>query len=166
MEEHILILTFRTIDAKASKHSASWRTCHKAKLKRNVSGWKSALRLNCGIVSVVLLINLAMLIVTELHFSTEGEHRVLYEGSCETTERLSVLSHIVINALSTFLLGASNYTMQVLAAPTRKEVEYAHRREKVLDIGIHSPQNFVRTSKAKGLLWVLILLSSIPLHLM
>ena len=36
---------------------------------------------------------------------------VLYHGSCDRVHNLSIGLHLVINILSTILLGASNYTM-------------------------------------------------------
>ncbi|KAI9789333.1 MAG: hypothetical protein M1816_006222 [Peltula sp. TS41687] len=55
--------------------------------------------------------------------------------------------------------------MQCLTAPTREEVDTAHRRGKWLDIGIPSVKNLWRISPAKVILWALLGLSSIPLHL-
>lgn len=65
------------------------------------------------------------------------------------------------------LLGASNYTMQVLCAPTRAEVDQAHAKGDWLDIGVPSFRNIMgRISKKRVVLWWLLALSSIPVHLM
>ncbi|EON67299.1 hypothetical protein W97_06552 [Coniosporium apollinis CBS 100218] len=79
--------------------------------------------------------------------------------------RLSTAYHILINVLSTILLTASNYCMQILCAPTRDEVARAHRDGQGLDIGIISLRNLRYISKRKSTLFLSLALSSIPLHL-
>ena len=73
--------------------------------------------------------------------------------------------HMVINILSTSLLGASNYSMQCLSAPTRRDIDKAHSKRTWLDIGIPSYRNLAGISRLRLGLWCLLALSSIPLHL-
>jgi len=68
--------------------------------------------------------------------------------------------------MSTLLLGASNFAMQVLAAPTREEVDRAHSKGKWLDIGVPSLHNVRYISKTRRNIYLLLCLSSIPLHLL
>jgi hypothetical protein len=56
--------------------------------------------------------------------------------------------------------------MQVLNAPTRKEVDEAHFRSSWLDIGVPSFRNAFRVSRFKTWSWIVFLLSSIPIHLL
>jgi len=72
----------------------------------------------------------------------------------------------MINILSTLLLSASNYCMQCMSAPTRKEVDEAHAGRKWLDIGIQSLRNVSKIEKKRGVLYCLLAFSSIPLHLL
>ncbi|KAJ9636341.1 hypothetical protein H2199_008016 [Coniosporium tulheliwenetii] len=74
--------------------------------------------------------------------------------------------HVLINILSTIMLTASNYCMQLLSAPTRDEVARAHRHGQGLDIGIISLRNLRYISKRRTALWLSLALSSIPLHLL
>jgi len=55
--------------------------------------------------------------------------------------------------------------MQLLSAPTRKNVDRAHSQGIWLDIGIPSLRNLRFSSWLKRSLWFLLALSSIPLHL-
>ncbi|KAI1634849.1 hypothetical protein F4809DRAFT_651555 [Biscogniauxia mediterranea] len=55
--------------------------------------------------------------------------------------------------------------MQVLNSPTREEVNAAHFSGSWLGIGIPSVRNAFRVSKFKTCCWVVLLLSSIPIHL-
>jgi hypothetical protein len=56
--------------------------------------------------------------------------------------------------------------MQVLMSPFREEVDRAHHYAHWVDIGIPSLRNLRFVSKAKAIIWILLGLSSIPLHLM
>ncbi|KAL9626699.1 MAG: hypothetical protein Q9164_007815 [Protoblastenia rupestris] len=64
------------------------------------------------------------------------------------------------------LLSSSNYCMQILSAPTRKEIDNAHARRKWLDIGVPSVRNLKNVARKKVVMWWLLGLSSLPLHLM
>ena len=90
----------------------------------------------------------------------------ILDGSCEKTKNLSLWLHLAINALSTILLGASNYCMQCLSSPTRQEVDKAHSQGIWLDIGVPGIRNLRRISRRRLVLWMLLTLSSIPLHLL
>ena len=90
----------------------------------------------------------------------------ILDGSCEKTKNLSLWLHLAINALSTILLGASNYCMQCLSSPTRQEVDKAHNQGIWLDIGVPGIRNLRRISRRRLVLWMLLTLSSIPLHLL
>jgi hypothetical protein len=69
--------------------------------------------------------------------------------------------------LSTLLLAASNYTMQCLSAPSRKEIDSAHRSDGYLDVGVQSLRNVVsgHVGGRKKVVWWVLLGSSLPLHL-
>lgn len=77
-----------------------------------------------------------------------------------------MLLHLVINALSTLLLSASNYAMQCLSSLTRKEVEKGHRHYIWLDIDVPSVRNLRRISRGRATFWWLLGIPGIPLHLL
>ncbi|CAG8949257.1 hypothetical protein HYFRA_00004882 [Hymenoscyphus fraxineus] len=91
---------------------------------------------------------------------------ILSRGDCEEAKSMSTFLHILINLLSTALLGASNYTMQCLHAPTRAQVDEAHAQRKWVDIGIPSWRNRHRVSKKDVIMWWILAWSSAPLHLL
>ncbi len=62
----------------------------------------------------------------------------IFQGDCSRTEIISAGLHVIINVLSTLLLGASNMCMQLLAAPTRSEIDKAYKDFVWLDIGVPS----------------------------
>jgi hypothetical protein len=135
-----------------------------SKPKRWRSGWRFG-TVNCAAsASVVFLINLVVTIWGSTH--NKSNDSVLYEGDCDRVDRLNTGLHLLINLLSTLLLSSSNYCMQCLSAPTRKEVNQAHAKRMWLDIGVPSIHNLRRISKTRALLWFLLGISSLPLHLL
>ena len=105
--------------------------------------------LSCAVVAAmvlpswVLLINLCFTIWAVLRFRTQSGLGTLYDGSCKRTRTLAFWIHLAINVFSTLLLGASNYSMQCLSAPTRGEIDKAHSQGIWLDIGVPSVRNLL-----------------------
>jgi hypothetical protein len=126
-------------------------------------GWKSGLLISLFFTSLVLLINVIFAIVLS-RSSLQEYSKTIYEGKCATTQKLNTLAHIVINILGVALLSSSNYFMQVLNAPTREEVDKAHARWIWLDIGVPSIRNLKYINRWKGVLWITLLITSIPIH--
>ncbi|KAK0648169.1 hypothetical protein B0T16DRAFT_455664 [Cercophora newfieldiana] len=135
----------------------------------SLQGWRFGIWLNVICTISVLAINLGVTIwALSSSDANDGEiRRVLFQGNCAQVKKINTAGHAVINALSTLLLGASNYSMQCLAAPNRKDIDGAHKKQRWLNIGTHSMRNF-KFSPVKFLrrcLWFLLLFSSMPLHL-
>ncbi|KAF5381870.1 hypothetical protein D9757_008368 [Collybiopsis confluens] len=128
------------------------------------TGWRFGARFAVFEASAVLLTNI-LILVWSVAKSGGNAIGVAFQGDCDTVDHYSVGIHIIINVLSTVLLGASNYSMQTLCAPTREEVDRAHERGIWLDIGLQSMRNLKYTSRIKRTLWVGLAVSSIPLHL-
>jgi hypothetical protein len=122
----------------------------------------------CIMSFVVLCCNIAIIAVgaaSESGYNADGISNMIV-GDGATISRWNTVLHILINALSTILLAGSNYTMQVLNSPTRKDVDAAHAKGQWLDIGILSPLNLRSLSRTRAVLWSTLTLSSIPLHLL
>lgn len=90
----------------------------------------------------------------------------VYEGACDDVNMASIGIHLLINVLSTLLLGGSQYIMQCLCAPTRREINLAHSKGVWLDIGQPSLRNLRFIRRWKLVVWVALVLSSLPLHLL
>jgi hypothetical protein len=133
--------------------------------------WRTTLYWFVFLAAVVLFINVGFLAWAIRGRGITGplgvKVGVLSETSCESTKRANIGVHLVINILSSCLLGASNYCMQCLSAPTRSEVDKAHRANSWLDIGIPSLHNVASSSLGtrKRIYWWILAISSLPLHL-
>jgi hypothetical protein len=130
-------------------------------------GWRMGLLLGCSISSIVLCINITVLsFIANRDEGFKNGFAIPWTGSAEDMSRYSSAIHVAINALSTILLAASNYTMQVLSSPTRKDIDNAHGKNEHLDVGFLSTRNLSRIPKRRLLLFVLMGLSSVPIHLL
>ena len=116
--------------------------------------------------ATILLFNIILTIVAFAKSPAQGGLANIQEGNCSESDRLDFWLHLLINALSTILLAASNYCMQCLSSPTRKDIDKAHAQHRWLDIGVQSLRNLGRISGHRLCLWWLLALSSIPLHLL
>lgn len=114
--------------------------------------------------TTVLLVNLMLTIWACLHYGLNDGIGDAYEGDCGTVNVWSTGLHVLINALSSAIFGASNYTMQCLTAPSREECDTAHARRDWLDIGVPSIRNLTRIGWHRRVAWTLLALSSIPIH--
>jgi hypothetical protein len=117
------------------------------------------------VISAVLSLNIIILIFVKVCFKSRGGVVELYSGECSKVDKFKIGTHLAINALATGLLSASNYAMQVLSAPTRREVDLAHSKQKWLDIGLPSLRNLPSIARYRLWVWAGLLLSSLPLHL-
>ncbi|RDW85190.1 hypothetical protein BP6252_02780 [Coleophoma cylindrospora] len=100
------------------------------------TGWKVGVVVCAAIASTVCALNICLTAWAINKHSVDDGLSSLFTGSCTEVARISLWIHLGINAMSTMLLSASNYTMQIISSPTRKEVDEAHRKSKWLDIGI------------------------------
>ncbi|KAF2792690.1 hypothetical protein K505DRAFT_338477 [Melanomma pulvis-pyrius CBS 109.77] len=126
-------------------------------------GWRCG-AVNCArATSLVFLFNLIATIWGSVY--TRSNNGVILDGDCDRIKKLNAGLHLLINLIGTILLSSSNYCMQCLSAPTRNEVQRAHERGLWLDIGVPSFRNLRHISKRRVGLWVLLALSSLPIHL-
>ncbi|RSL52670.1 hypothetical protein CEP54_010779 [Fusarium duplospermum] len=104
------------------------------------SGWRFGLFAGAASCTVVFIVNLFALIwaVTRDEKNWVGQP-ILQEGPCSDMRYLNAGLHLIINALSSVLLAASNYGMQCISAPTRADVDKAHFKGGWLDIGVPIP---------------------------
>ncbi|RAK96220.1 uncharacterized protein BO80DRAFT_429210 [Aspergillus ibericus CBS 121593] len=123
------------------------------------------------ITGLILTINLILMMVALIlayrrpansgHFQTAE----LYRGLCTRSSHWATGLHVAINVLSTILLGASSYVMQCLGAPSRIDIDRAHAQSRWLDVGTFSLRNFAVMDGRRKTLWLLLLLSSTPIHM-
>ncbi|KAH6621842.1 hypothetical protein C7974DRAFT_377502 [Boeremia exigua] len=135
--------------------------CHKPK------SWQLGLFVGLGVSIVVLISNVVILLfgaVTDGGF-VDGIGTIA-KGHADHIVRLGTAYHVLINICSTVLLTSSNYAMQLLCAPTRAELDQAHQNGRWLEVGLMSFRNLRYIDRKRTLLWVVLAISSAPLHLL
>jgi len=133
---------------------------------RKWKGWQLGATLCLGVVTSTLILNATVTAWAAITFGLSGGIGTIHRGPCHAVKQTGLWLHIAINVLSTMLLGASNYCMQCLCSPTRREIDKAHARNTWLDIGIQSMRNLSKIGRMRMALWIILAASSIPLHLM
>jgi uncharacterized protein DUF6536 len=117
------------------------------------------------LVTVILAIN-AFCASMARKYSWDGQNGTISQGSCSSIRNLDSLAHLAINIMSTILLGASTYCMQIIVSPTRVDVDRAHQARRWFDIGVPSWRNLGMIPHYRRCFWLLLGLSSMPLHLL
>ena len=133
------------------------------------SGWRVGAALASVGALTTLIVNVGVGAWASQQRTEENSVGVLVElfrGDCGTAASLNTWSHLAINIVSTLLLSGSNYCMQCLVAPSRADVNRAHARSAWLDIGVPSLRNLKWIGWWRKTLWILLIVSSLPLHLM
>lgn len=134
--------------------------------RRNVVGWRMGAIVSACVVGTILFINLMFFIVSMATVGQTNGIGTLYQGDCNVVKRIDTTIHLILNVLGVAVLAASNYTTQCLSSPTRREIDKAHSQRKALDIGLPSASNLRFMSWSKIGLWSLLMLSTLPLHLL
>ena len=92
----------------------------------------------------------------------------LISGSCNSSlHNYSVGAHFFINFLGTLVLGSSNYLQQVCSSPDYHEITRQLKKWGDVSFGSNSLASIFRTeNKSLKLLWLSLILSSLPIHIM
>lgn len=134
--------------------------------QRYFGGIKRTLRGFAILASIILIINVSWLGAARAKYGIKDGYGTLKEGPCGSIESLSSWLHFAINVLSTLLLTGSNAFMAAFCCPSREEVDKAHQRGKFLHVAVLNLGNLRRIAFRKGVVVVLLAISSIPFHLL
>ncbi|KAL4864910.1 hypothetical protein BDV12DRAFT_158142 [Aspergillus spectabilis] len=154
-------------------HLTSWRS-FTAKITSDSPtsrDWIKGVVICSWIIGSVLTLNIIFTIIAAgIAYSKNGEtdfdFASLYMGKCSVAKNWTTGLHLVINILSTAMLGASNYCMQCLASPSRAQVDEAHQKRTWVKIGIPNLWNLLRWQRGKRqLLGWMLFITSLPIHL-
>jgi hypothetical protein len=136
------------------------RLCH--------SGWGRAARVNTSVLIGFTVFLFACLVASASHAGSLTKAKIFYGGTCEggTASRMNIALHLLVNIISTGIFDSSSFFMQVLNSPSRSEVDKAHSNGSYLGIGVPSVRNAFLVSRFKTVCWAVLLVSSVPLHLL
>ncbi|KAI6083546.1 hypothetical protein F4821DRAFT_271700 [Hypoxylon rubiginosum] len=122
------------------------------------TGWKKAAKVNCVVLLCISITLAGCLIAAVTQAGGIQKALFFYRGDCDgNVARVNTVLHLLINIISTLV---------VLNSPSREEVNKAHVKGSWLDIGVPSVRNVIHISKFKTWSWVVLFLSSIPIHVL
>ncbi|KAF2442490.1 hypothetical protein P171DRAFT_365159 [Karstenula rhodostoma CBS 690.94] len=129
-------------------------------------GWRVGVLFGVVSSATILCFNMAVLaFVASTKHGFEGGFAEPFNLEAHKLSRLSTLIHVLINALSTILLAASNFTMQVISSPTRDDLDKAYKSGEWFDVGVLSIRNLKQIPRRRLAICIVLGLSPIPLHL-
>jgi hypothetical protein len=133
-----------------------------------VGGWRAGLLRAFLFSFLALVVNISVYawLFRTYEASTRAGTATIYRASCNNVRGANTGIHVVLNIVSTLILGASTYAMQGMTAPTRKEVDVAHAKGKWVEIGTQSVRNLFHTRRRNTWVWMLLGATSLPFHLL
>jgi hypothetical protein len=149
---------FPNADPSNEKQEQSWRV--------RMSRRSTMLLIQTLVALITCLCNIAF---TAWAYTTHPPQRgvgTLSLRDHKSAAQINRAAHIILNVLSSLFLGAGNYCMQVLAAPSAESIQACHSGGDHLDIGVQSLRNLRSAPKSQRVLWVALVTISLLLHLL
>lgn len=160
----------RSSDSSTTRVDSNENNPDKLSLKqryfRFIATWKGTATLCITASGFTLLLNLIVLIWALAAKPKEDGFVVVYTGSSAKCKHIDLGIRLVVNILSTLILVSSNRCSQFLCAPTREDVDAYHARGQWLDIGVRSFRNFKAVRGWRMVVTVLLILTSMPVHVL
>ncbi|KAF5008481.1 hypothetical protein FDECE_5240 [Fusarium decemcellulare] len=134
---------------------------------RKTLGMLAVILLLTGICSLTL--GIVLLFATRRSFSrdpTASKDSIpLYMGQCESSnvKTYNLIAHLVINIIGTVILASSAFAQKICLTPTEDDVLSQIQAGRDVKIGASFPRG---VRKATSWLWLLMLISSLPVHLL
>lgn len=140
----------------------------RSKTRKSVASKRSKMLRNQSITATVIcLANIVILVCIWVYFPPDSRGiGTLRMGDCSEITKINSAIHVLLNVLSSLFLGAGSYCMQILVAPSRREMDDAHARGISLDIGVQSLWNLRWIKRRRRFHWLGIGILSICLHLL
>ena len=125
------------------------------------------LRIQVLLALTILVVNIALTVwaITSSPPDYRGMGTLSF-GNCSTINTINSAVHLALNIASSLFLGAGNYCMQTLVAPSRQEMDRAHSKGVSLDIGVPNVKNLRYINRGRVITWALIGMLATLLHLL
>ncbi|KAI0189431.1 hypothetical protein F4808DRAFT_467495 [Astrocystis sublimbata] len=137
----------------------------KTSLRIRLSKRNQALLMQVALIAAIFATNLGILLYAHSKYPSRDGVGLLFAGDCDTVKSADRWLHLLINVLSTGMLSASTFCIQLQASPTREDVDKAHKLNKWLDIGAPSLRNLKYIGRWRLVCCIVLAVSSLPIHL-
>jgi hypothetical protein len=129
-------------------------------------GWRLGVLLSFLSALAILVFNVVLTGWSSSTYPVQDGVGTAFTGSCHVVDTWSLGLRLLINILGTILLAASNYSMQCLSSPTRKNLDTAHANGRWMDVGIPGVRNLWHIQWYRTALWCGLIITSVPVHLL
>lgn len=113
---------------------------------------------------ILFMIALAFLIAS----STIGDFwsaTTVYKGNCSVAGKVNSGIHIALTIYSALVALSSDFFLRLVIAPQPDDIQAAHKESQWVDVGINSLRNLRFIPMVRRALWLLCVISSVPLQL-
>jgi hypothetical protein len=134
----------------------------------DTTGWRTVALINIVWLTIATFVLFGLVAASSVAEGGATGANIFFRGLChgDAVARLNTALHLLLNIFASAVLASSSFFIQVVSSPTRAEVDAAHARGHAVHIGVTSPSNALHVSRFKAALWAVLLLSSLPLHLL
>ena len=166
-------------DVHTSNSMRSWYGSADNEYHEDVStNCKGALSLAFQITYVLILFSLittvgAFIVFFKTQHDTAGNSMLsvqsitLFTGACDTNLHIyNLIAHLLINFFGTIVLAASNYLQQLCSNLSITDISNRLDKYKDFKFGSNSPGNVFQQKFSLKLLWLLLVITSLPLHVL
>jgi hypothetical protein len=126
--------------------------------------WQEKGILWCCVSSLLFSTVLGCLIASCVYGKFNGS-TIIYTGNCEFSVQINAGIHVVISVVTLLVTISSDFFLRLISAPQHQDIKAAHHEAQWMDIGINSLRNLISMSLGRKCLWMLLILSSIPVQL-
>ena len=138
--------------------------------------WKKGLWWDFGMTLVIFIAHIIFLLAAQLKHKQSGAGFWGSYGFAVFSKKTDCnqLSHqrtgwsLVVNILAALISIFSSATLQALSAPTRAQLDKCHKNDDYMEIVVQSFHNIIKPYLGwkKRSLWVMLMLMSLPFHIL
>ncbi|KAF3479909.1 uncharacterized protein GIQ15_06885 [Arthroderma uncinatum] len=144
-----------------------YKNIHAKTMRSRMSKRSTMLRIQMAISISVVAVYFAAGLWAVLTYPPDSRGvGTFYFGNCASVSVTNSGLHVALNIVSSLFLGAGNYCMQILVAPSRREVDKAHWKGKAMDIGVPSVKNLRHIASVRAVVWIFIGMVAMMLHIL
>jgi hypothetical protein len=162
-----------------SQATSGWSATSKSSNENGKAGfwslpeWKKGLRKDSIVTSTLFCCHIIFLLKVQKNPKAGFWGAFGFEVFSSRTD-CNQLSHertgwsFLVNTMAALIGTFSSTTLQALSAPTRRQLDLCHRDNNFMEIGVQSFHNIVKPYLGwrKRILWVLLMLMTLPFHIL
>ena len=140
-----------------------------------VPKWKNGLKWDFIVTTIILIFHVVFLVAVQARSKQPGDFWGAFgfevfssRTDCNQLEHERTGWSMAVNTMAALIGTFSSATLQALSAPTRRQLDECHKDHNYMEIGIQSFHNIWKPYLGwpKRTLWVLLMLMTLPFHML